>query len=135
MKRRYTVLGVVTALLPNLYAYAGESQASSMAGGSSSSGATTQETSQAANQPTNSATSGQSSGSSSSNSAQATTQNANQGASTPYVKPVGSSTAPVQGAQTYSMPSTAKPVVKNFGTPKKFSSKPVKKTAVTRTYR
>lgn len=133
MKRRYTVLGVVTALLPNLYAYAGESQASSMAGGSSTSSATTQETSQATNQPTNSAQTSQNSSGSSSNSAQATTQNSNQGAATPYTRPTGSSTAPVQGASTYAMPGNARPVVRNYA-PKK-SGKSMKRTAVTRTYR
>lgn len=131
MKRRYTVLGVVTALLPNLYAYAGESQASSMAGGSNSSGATTQQSSQSTNQPSNSAITQQSSSSSSTNSAQATTQSTNQGGSTPYVRPIGSTTTPVQGRSSYTMPATAKPVVKNFGAPK--AGKPVK--PVTRTYR
>ena len=132
MKRRYTVLGVVTALLPNLYAYAGESQASSMAGGSSASSATTQETSQAGNQPTNSAQTGQNSSSSSTNSTQSTTQSENKGAAVPYQKPVGSTMEPVQGRSVnYTMPVTAKPVVKNYKAPKKAS----KSTTVTRTYR
>lgn len=130
MKRRYTVLGVVTALLPNLYAYAGESQASSMAGGSSGSAATSQEASQASNKPSNSAQSGQSSGSSSSNSAQASTQSSNQGGTTPYVRPTGASNSSVRGSSTYGMRVDAKPAVRNFRAPRKSA-----KTVVTRTYK
>lgn len=130
MKKRYTVLGVVTALLPNLYAYAGESQASSMAGGSSTSGATTQETSQASNKSSNSAQSTQNSGSSSSNSAQATTQSSNQGGTTPYLRPTGTSRASAREASTNSMPANAKPIVRNYRVPKKST-----KGWVTRTYR
>ena len=133
MKRRYTVLGLVTALLPNLYAYAGESQAGSMAGGSSSSGATTQETSQAGNQPTNSGQNSQNSSGATTNHTQSTTQSTNEGGATPYQKPIGSSTQAVQGSSVnYTMPVTAKPVVKTY---RKSNSKPVKRTAVTRTYR
>jgi hypothetical protein len=132
MKKRYTVLGVVTALLPNLYAYAGESQAGSMAGGTSASGATTQQESSAGGQPTNTAQTGQNSSSSTTNNTQSTTQSNNQGGVAPYQKPIGSSTEPVQGRSVnYTMPATAKPVVKSYTS----SKKPVKRTAVTRTYR
>lgn len=121
MKRRYTVLGVVTALLPNLYAYAGESQASSMAGGASSSQATTQENSSAENKANNSAQSSQSSSAAEHSSTKSSTQSNNEGGVQPYQKPVGSSTAPVQGKSTnYAMPVNSKPVVKTY--------KPIDKT-------
>lgn len=132
MKKRYTVLGVVTALLPNLYAYAGESQASSMAGGASTSQATTQEGSSAANQSTNQAQGSQNSSASQQTSTSASTQSTNQGAAQPYLKPVGSSTAPVQGRGLgYTMPAEAKPVVKNF----RPATKTPKKGPVTKIYR
>jgi len=132
MKKRYTVLGVITALLPNMYAYAGESQAASMAGGASTSQATTQEASSAANQSTNQAQNSQNSSASQQTNTSATTQSTNQGATQPYLKPVGSSTAPVQGRGIgYTMPADSKPVVKNYRTP----TKTPKKGPVTRSYR
>ena len=133
MKRRYTVLGVVTALLPNLYAYAGESQASSMAGGASSSAATTQSGSESTGRSSSAAQTSQTSGSSTSNNTQSSTQGENKGASQPYQNPVGSSTDPVQGRTVSdTMAPDARPVVKNYG---KSKNKPKKRTAVIRTYR
>jgi len=131
MKKRYTVLGVITALLPNLYAYAGESQASSMAGGGATSQATTQEQSSAGSRSTNQAQGSQSSSAAQQATSSATTKATNKGAVQPYLKPEGSSTAPVQGRGLgYTMPSDAKPVVKNY----RSSNKAPKRGPVTRNW-
>jgi len=110
------VLGVVTALLPNMYAYAGESQASSMAGGGSTSQATTQETSQAENRPSTQSKNEQSSSAAQQASTSATTQSNNEGGAQPYQRPIGTATTPAAGRSVnYTMPAKAKPVVKNYG--------------------
>lgn len=77
MNTKMTVVGVVLAMMPNLCAYAGESQASSMAGTSSQSSAGNQQSSQATNKPTSSATTSTSTSATTQTSSSATTQNDN----------------------------------------------------------
>jgi peptidoglycan DL-endopeptidase CwlO len=77
MKIKFVIVGVLTALLPNVCAYAGESQASSAASTMSQSSAGNQQSSQATTKPSTSATTSTSSGATTSSTSQSTTQNPN----------------------------------------------------------
>lgn len=75
MKTKLTIVGVVLAMMPNLCAYAGESQASSMAGTANQSSAGNEQSSQATNKPASSATTSTSTSAATQTSSHATTQN------------------------------------------------------------
>jgi hypothetical protein len=75
MKSKIVLVGVLTALLPNLCAYAGESQASSSATTMSQSNAGNEQSSQATTKTSSSATTATNSSATTNSTSQSTTQN------------------------------------------------------------
>ncbi len=75
MKTKIVIVGVLTALLPNLCAYAGESQASSAASTMNQSSSGNEQSSQATTKTSSSATTSTNSAATTNSTSQATTQN------------------------------------------------------------